>query len=173
MSTGMSGPMCLRTHVHIDNPVWWDLMLLRHLPYRMFNTSYEIAHRCVHAPVYRQKTTPRVDCVALTPKLWYIWRRTVPCHRRQGLAGAVVLLAGPGLSRDDADEGTLLLSHKLPNDSNGVATSLAFFRYVLVTTHLFTINYWEGTPRSRKHVGADRKLCRRLAWPGVSHLLLR
>ena len=28
-------------------PDWWDLMLLRHLPYQVYNTSYDIAHRCV------------------------------------------------------------------------------------------------------------------------------
>jgi len=35
-------------------------------------------------------------------------------------------MAGLGLNRDDIDEGTLLLSLKLPDDSNGVATSLTF-----------------------------------------------
>ena len=56
-------------------------------------------------------------------------------------------LAGLGLNRDDSDEGTLLLSLHLPNDSNGVATSLAFFRHVLVTTHLFATNHREGLDR--------------------------
>jgi len=34
----------------VANPDWCDLMLLRHLPYQVYNTSYEaydIAHRCV------------------------------------------------------------------------------------------------------------------------------
>jgi len=48
----------------------------------------------------------------------------------------LAFLAGLGLNRDDTDEGRLLLSLKLPNDSNGVATSLAFFRHILVTIHL-------------------------------------
>ena len=52
------------------------------------------------------------------------------------MASTVVLLAGLGLSRDDTDEGTLLLSLKLPNDLKGVATSSAFFWHVLVTTRL-------------------------------------
>ena len=42
---------------------------------------------------------------------------------------------------------SFLLSLKLPNDSNGVAMSLAFFRHVLVTTHLFTTNHCEGLDR--------------------------
>jgi len=56
-------------------------------------------------------------------------------------------LEGLGLNRDDTDEGTFLLSLKLPNDSNGVATSLSFFRHVLVTTHLFATNHREGLDR--------------------------
>ena len=56
-------------------------------------------------------------------------------------------LAGLGLNRDDSDEGTLLLSLNLPNDSNAVATSLAFFRHVLVTTHLVATNHREGLDR--------------------------
>ena len=63
------------------------------------------------------------------------------------MAGTVVFLEGLGLNRDDTDEDTLLLSLKLPNDSNGVATSLAFCRHVLVTTHLFTTNHCEGLDR--------------------------
>jgi len=51
------------------------------------------------------------------------------------------------LNRDDTDEDTLLLSLKLPNDSNGVTMSVAFFRHVLVTTHLFTTNHCEGLDR--------------------------
>jgi len=47
------------------------------------------------------------------------------------------ILAGLGLNRGDTDEGTLLLSLKLPNDSIGVPTSLAWLRHVLLTTHLF------------------------------------
>jgi len=44
---GMSGPRWPRTHMLVANPDWWDLMLLRHLPYQVYNTSYDIAHRCV------------------------------------------------------------------------------------------------------------------------------
>ena len=35
----------------------------------------------------------------------------------------------------------------MPNDSNAVATSLAFFRQVLVTTHLVATNHREGLDR--------------------------
>jgi len=31
---GMPGPRWPRTHMLFANPDWWDLMLLRHLPYR-------------------------------------------------------------------------------------------------------------------------------------------
>jgi len=48
------------------------------------------------------------------------------------------------VNRDDTDEGTLLLSLKLPNDSNGVASSLAFFRHVLVTHPCLPLTIAEG-----------------------------
>jgi len=53
-----------------------------------------------------------LHCPALAAKVW---------------SALLSFLAGLGLNRDDTDEGTLLLSLNLPNDSNGVATSLAFF----------------------------------------------
>jgi len=65
-----------------------------------------------------------------------------PFPRCQGMAGAVVrFLAGLGLGRDDIDKGTLLLSLKLRNNSIGVATSLAFFQPVLVTTYLLNTKH--------------------------------
>jgi len=42
---------------------------------------------------------------------------------------------------------TKAASYTSPNDSNGVATSLAVFRHVLPTTHLFTTNHCEGLDR--------------------------
>ena len=73
----------------------------------------------------------------------------LPCPRRQDVAGTVILFGGawPEPRRLCSDEGTLLLSLNLPNDSNAVATSLAFFRHVLVTTHLFATNHREGLDR--------------------------
>ena len=114
------------------------------------NTSYDIAHRyrCVRTRRWvrtEEDTTCRLcgtdtetvvhvvlHCPALVAKVW---------------PTLLSFLAGLGLNRDGTDEGTLLLSLKLPNDSNAVATSLAFFRHVLVTTHLFTTNHCEGLYR--------------------------
>ena len=145
---GMSGPRWPRTHMLVANPDWWDLMLLRHLPYQVYNTSYDIAHRCVRTRRWMRiedDTTCRLcgtdtetvahvvlHCPALAAKVW---------------PALLPFLAGLGLNRDDSDEGTLLLSLNLPNDSNAVATSLAFFRHVLVTTHLFATNHREGLDR--------------------------
>jgi len=52
-----------------------------------------------------------LHCPALAAKVW---------------PALLSFLAGLGLNRDATHEGTLLLSLQLPNDSNGVATSLAF-----------------------------------------------
>ena len=78
-----------------------------------------------------------MHCPALAAKVW---------------PALLSFLAGLGLNRDDSDEGTLLLSLNLPNASNEVATSLAFFRHVLeslgiLTTHLFATNHREGLDR--------------------------
>ena len=78
-----------------------------------------------------------LHCPALAAKVW---------------PALLSFLAGLGLNRDDSDEGTLLLSLNLPNASNEVATSLAFFRHVLeslgiLTTHLFATNHREGLDR--------------------------
>jgi len=43
--------------------------------------------------------------------------------RTQVWPALLSFLAGLGLNRDDSDEGTLLSSLNLPNDSNAVATS--------------------------------------------------
>jgi len=123
-------------------------MLLRHLLYQVYNTSYDIAHRCVRTRRWvrtEDDTTCRLcgtdtetvvhvvlHCPALAAKVW---------------PALLSLLAGLGLNRDDSDEGTLLLSLNLPNDSNGVATSLAFFRHALVTTHPFATKHREGLDR--------------------------
>jgi len=100
-------------------------MLLRHLPYLGYNTSYDIAHWCVRTRWWvrtEDDTTWRL-CGTDTETVG----AALPCPRRQGVAGTVVLFGGAGLNRDDTDEGTLLLSLKLSNVSNGVATSLASF----------------------------------------------
>ena len=94
-------------------------MLLRHLPYQVYNTSYGIAHRCVRTRRWvrtEDDTTCRLcgtdtetvvhvvlHCPALAAKVW---------------PALLSFLAGLGLNRDDTDEGTLLSSLKLPNDSN-------------------------------------------------------
>ena len=63
----------------VANPDWWDLMLLRHLPYQVYNTSYDIAHLCVRTRrwvrIEDDTTLLIVDCgsAALTLKLWRMW----------------------------------------------------------------------------------------------------
>ena len=91
----------------VANPDWWDLMLSRQLPYQVFNTSYDIAHRCVRTRRWvrtEDDTTCRLcgtdietvvhvvlHCPALAAKVW---------------PALLTFLAGLGLNRDDTDEGT-------------------------------------------------------------------
>jgi len=79
---GMSGPRWPRTHMLVANPGWWDLMLLRHLPYQVYNMSYDIAHRCVRT---RRWVQTEDDCVALRLRLWCMWCCTaLPSPPRYG-----------------------------------------------------------------------------------------
>jgi len=48
---GMSGPRWQRTHMPVANPDWWDLMLLGHLPYQVYNILLHHPSVCAHAPV--------------------------------------------------------------------------------------------------------------------------
>ena len=123
-------------------------MLLQHLPYQVYNTSYDIAHRCVRTRRWTRTdsiTTCRVcgtheedvvhvvlQCPALAAKVWPVLLR--------------VLTEALGLTPDTADDGTFLLNLNLPNDNDGVATSLSIFRHVLVTTHLLCTNDRDGLP---------------------------
>jgi len=155
----------------------------------VYNTSYDIAHRCMCTRWWvrtEDDTTCRLcgtdtetvvhvvlHCPALATKVW---------------PALLSFLAGLDLNRDDTDEGTLLLSLKLQNDSNAVATSLAFFRHdILVTTHPFTTNHCEGLgPHSalRQYIHREyllaavegrqgsrqRTIFRRDGWPSLAEL---
>lgn len=55
-----------------------------------------------------------LHCPALATKVWPV------------LLSVLTGLTGLGLNRDDTVQGTLLLNFKPPNDSNEVATGLAF-----------------------------------------------
>jgi len=106
---------------------------------------------CARAGECVQKTTPRVDCDRLcgtdTETVAHVVLHC-PALAAKVWPALLYFLEGLGLNRDDTDEGILLLSLKIPNDSNGVATSLPFFRNVLVTTHQFTTyNHCEGLDR--------------------------
>ena len=109
-----------------------------------------MAHRCVRTRRWvrtEDDTTCRL-CGTDTETVVYV---VLHCPALAAKVWPTLLsfLAGLGLNRDDTDEGTLLLSLKLklPNDSNGVATSLAFFRHdVLRTSHLIPLAAGRCTP---------------------------
>ena len=124
---GMSGPQWSRTHTLIANPDRWDSCCCD-----IFPTRCAIRHMtspigvCARAGGCEQKTTPRVDCVAMTLKTVVHVVLHCPALAAKVWPALLSFLAGLGLNRDATHEGTLLLSLQLPNDSNGVATSLAF-----------------------------------------------
>jgi len=78
---GMSGPRRPRTHMLFANPDWWDLMQISccdicptRCTIRRMTSPIGV---CARAGGCGQKTTPRVDCAALTLRLWCMWCYTV------------------------------------------------------------------------------------------------
>jgi len=101
-----------RTHMLVANPDWWDLMLLRYLPHRVYNTCYDIAHRCVRTRRWvrtEDDTTCRL-CGTDTDNVVHVPDVVLHCSALAAKVWPALLsfLAGLGLNRDDTDEGTLL-----------------------------------------------------------------
>ena len=99
----------------VANPDWWDLMLLRHLPYQIYNTSYNIAHRCMRTRRWvrtEDDTTCRL-CGTYTDTVVHVVLHC-PVLATKVWPALLSFLAGLGLNRDDTHEGTFLLSLKLP-----------------------------------------------------------